>query len=215
MAIIAKKSMVVLYTGDNDVYSHRTRIVLAEKGIAVDTINSQHMENQPEEIADLNPYGTLPILVDRELVLYESHIIMEYLEERYPHPPLLPVYPVQRAKYRLMMSRIERDWYSLFHAIEKTTDQKLLQQYRKSLLENLLGLKIMLEQTPYFLSNEFTLMDCYMAPLLWRLPVLGIELPKSAGILMNYAERLFSRPSFRKSLTESENEIRSPLEEAS
>lgn len=212
MAIANKKIVMVLYSGSNDMYSHRTRIVLAEKGVAVDIIDVDRLE-KPEDIADLNPYGTAPILVDRELVLYESRIIMEYLDERFPHPPLLPVYPVARSKSRLMMHRIDRDWYSLAHAIEAGGADA--DAARTELTENLEGIAPVFEETPFFLSEEFTLVDCCLATLLWRLPALGIELSERASPVLTYAERLFERPAFQASLTETEREIRLTLDEES
>jgi RNA polymerase-associated protein len=207
MAVAAsKKSLMVLYTGPNDIYSHRTRIVLAEKGVAAEVIEVTKA-NTPEDFLEVNPYNTLPTLVDRNLVLYESRIIMEYLDERFPHPPLLPVYPVARAKFRLLIHRMESDWYTLVDKIirgkEKTADKA-----REELIESFVNVAPVLKEFPYLFSEEFSLIDCCMAPLLWRLPTLGIELPKQAKALDAYAERLFERASFQESLTEVERELR-------
>ena len=205
---------MTLFSDNTSHYSHRVRLVLAEKGVTVELVESE-TGAVPAELGDLNPYNTMPTLVDRELVLYESKVMMEYLDERFPHPPLLPVYPVRRAEYRLMMFRVEKDWYDLVHDIEKSPDSQVAKTSRKLLLESLCSLVPMLEQMPYFSSDDFTLIDCCMAPLLWRLPILDIELPKSATALIDYTERLFERPSFQKSLTETEREIRFPLAVAS
>ena len=201
-----KRSIMTLYSGALDIYSHQVRIVLAEKGVSVDVLNVD--ENHPcEDLIDLNPYNTLPTLVDRDLVLYNAQVIMEYLDERFPHPPLLPVYPVARAKNRLMIYRILRDWYSLLPKI-MGSDEKQINVARKELLDSLLTLGPVFEEMPYFLSEEFTLVDCCIAPLMWRFPLYGIELPKTAKSLCQYAERVFSREAFQASLTEAEREIR-------
>lgn len=203
----ARRSVMTLYSGDTDLHSHRVRIVLAEKDVTVDIL-SVHAQNLPEDLLHLNPYSTLPTLVDRDLVLYQSNIIMEYLDERFPHPPLLPVYPVARAKSRLMMYRIEQDWYGLAEKIEGT-NKKEADSARKELFESLLKLAPVFGDTPYFLSEEFRLVDCCIIPLLWRLPKLGIELPVRAKPLLSYAKRMFKRPSFQASLSEAERELKS------
>lgn len=201
-----KRSVMTLYSGINDPYSHWVRLVLAEKGINVDIIEVNHGE-LPEDLLHLNPYGTFPTIVDRDLVLYEPNIIVEYLDERFPHPPLLPVYPVARAKSRQMMHRIERDWYPLLKKIDLANNERDLKAARKQLLDSLISLAPLFGNKPYFLSDEFTLVDCFIAPLLWRLPKLGIELPGSAKAIKNYSERLFQRPTFKASLSEAELEL--------
>jgi stringent starvation protein A len=202
---VLKRSVMTLYSGAVCPYSHRVRVVLAEKGVSVDIINIDE-DNPPEELIELNPYHRVPTLVDRDLVLYESNIIMEYLEERFPHPPLLPVYPVARAKSRLMMYRIEQDWYSLMYRILANDDSS--DTSRKELRENLVSLSPIFGSLPFFMSEEFSLVDCYLAPLLWRLPSLGIELPNAAKPVKQYEKRLFQRESFQASLTEVERELR-------
>ncbi len=203
-----KRSVMTLYSGAMDIYSHQTRIVLAEKGVSVDVLNVD--ANHPnEDLIELNPYNTLPTLVDRELVLYNSRVIMEYLDERFPHPPLLPVYPVARSKCRLMMYRIQRDWYVLIDKIQAhdaTAEEK--QAAKDELREGLISLAPLFDEMPYFLSEEFTLVDCCIAPMLWRLPAFGIELPAQAKAIFKYADRIFERESFQASLTESERDIR-------
>lgn len=200
-----KRSVMTLYSGVNDPYSHRVRLVLAEKGINVDVIEV-HPDEIPEDLLHLNPYGTCPTIVDRDLVLYEPGIIVEYLDERFPHPPLLPVYPVARAKSRQMMYRIEREWYFLMKKIETSPDKEA-KSARKQLQDSLVSLAPLFNGKPFFLSDELTLVDCYVTPLLWRLPKLGVELPIAAKSIKTYAERLFKRPTFKSSLTEVENEI--------
>jgi len=203
--LASKRSVMTLYSGISDPHSHRTRIVLSEKGINADIIEVQP-NNLPEDLLQLNPYGTLPTIVDRDLVLYEPNIIAEYLDERFPHPPLLPVYPVARAKCRQMIYRIEQDWYTLLNQIE-TGNEKDSKAARKKLQDSLVSLAPLFSGKPYFLSDEFTLVDCCLAPLLWRLPRLGIELPAAAKVINTYTERLFKRPSFKASLSEAEMEL--------
>lgn len=162
----------------------------------------------PQDLIDLNPYQSVPTLVDRDLTLYDPHIIMEYLDERFPHPPLMPVYPVARGTSRQLMHRIQRDWYSLMTKIEKGTAQEA-ETARRQLAEELIAVSPVFAEMPFFMSDEFSLVDCYLAPLLWRLPVLGIELkPSSSKHLQMYMQRVFERDAFLASLTELEREMR-------
>jgi len=204
-----KRSIMTLFSDTLDIYSHQVRIVLAEKGVAVE-ITYADQNNLPEDLLQLNPYGTVPTLVDRELVLYTAHIIMEYLDERFPHPPLMPVYPVSRGQSRLMMHRIENDWYSIAVRIMKREGD--LPALRQELRESILALAPLFAEQPYFMSEEFSLIDCYLAPLLWRLPSLGIDLtgPGSREV-KNYMNTVFERDSFKASLTDQEREIHNPL----
>ncbi|NIR28583.1 MAG: stringent starvation protein A [Gammaproteobacteria bacterium] len=207
MALIAnRRSVMTLFSAPNDPYSHCTRLVVAEKGITVEIQNLEPGE-LPEDLLELNPYQSLPTLVDRELVLYEPRLIMEYLDERFPHPPLMPVDPVSRAKSRLAMYRVDRDWYELVGALEGRS-QKEANKARKIMRESLTASADVFSARPYFLSDEFSLVDCMIAPLLWRLPHWGIELPAQAKPVREYAERLFERPAFEASLTEAERELR-------
>ena len=202
MAIIAKRTIMSLYSDANDIYSHQVRVVLAEKGVNVDIIPVKKSEI-PEDLAAINPYKTLPTLVDRELVLYNAHIIMEYLDERFPHPPLLPVYPIARAESRKMMHRIENDWYSLMRKISNDNDDSA----RQLLLNSMVQLEPIFADKPYFLSEEFSLLDCILAPLLWRFSQLGINVPDSAKNINAYMHRVFSRESFQASLTDAEKQL--------
>ena len=206
MAVAAnKRSIMTLYSGADDLYSHQVRIVLAEKGVTVDVLEADPSE-MPEDLIELNPYNTVPTLVDRELVLYNSRIIMEYLDERFPHPPLMPVYPVSRGQTRLMMHRIEKEWYSL---VERIRSGDRADAARKELQESLTAIAPIFTEMPYFMAEEFGLADCYLGPLLWRLPVLGIELDnRAAKEVKAYMTRLFDRESFKASLTETEREMR-------
>lgn len=207
MAIQAKKNIMSLFADEYGIPSHQVRMVLAEKGVNVEIIPVDVAYGLPEDLLDLNPYGTVPTLLDRELVLYESRIIMEYLDERFPHPPLLPVYPVARAESRKMMYRIEHDWYSLVNVIEEDDNAQDADQARHQLMESLINVAPVFGSKPFFLSEEFSLLDCYIAPLLWRLPSLEIELPKTAKAIKDYAKRIFDRKSFQTSLTDCEREL--------
>lgn len=203
---VIKRSVMTIFSSSQDIDSHRVRIVLAEKGVSVDVL-SIDPDNPPEDLVDLNPYSTVPTLVDRDLVLYQPNIIMEYLDERFPHPPLLPVYPVARAKCRLMIHRIEQDWYSLLKTIQTGT-KKQVEEAAKLLEENLVSMAPVFADSPFFLSQEFSLVDCAIVPLLWRLPSFGIMLPKKAEAVKQYAARMFARESFQASLSEAERELR-------
>jgi len=206
MAVVAnKRSVMTMYSDAKSPYSHRVRMVLAEKSITVEIVDVDPM-NISEDIMDLNPYGTLPTLVDRDLTLFESRIIMEYLDERFPHPPLLPVDPVSRAASRLYMHRVDKDWYSLMNDI--LAGGKGATKARKELRESLIASAPIFEAKPYFMSDDLSLVDCAIAPMLWRLPLMGIELPPAARAVHAYAERLFARESFKQSLTEAELEMR-------
>lgn len=204
MAIVTKRTIMSLYSDSDDIYSHQVRIVLAEKGVNVEVLAAKQREPH-EDLLALNPYGTVPTLLDRDLILYEARIIMEYLDERFPHPPLLPVYPVARAEARKMMFRIEQDWYQLMNNIR---NGKEVTESQDQLLQSLLNLELVFASKPYFLSEDFSLLDCYVAPLLWRLPQLGIELPESAKAIDTYMKRVFKRDSFQSSLSEVERQLR-------
>lgn len=206
MAQLANRRLAMtLFSGNTCPYCHMVRIVLAEKGINYD-IHNVDLGDTPEDLKDLNPYNEVPTLVDRDLVLFEHQVIMEYLDERFPHPPLMPVDPVSRARNRMMLHRIERDWYRLAHQLGNpdTASDKV----RKELRDSLMSVSPIFDQKPFFLGEEFSLIDCSVIPLLWRLPSYGIELPSAAKPLINYAERMFERESFKQSLTEGEKEMK-------
>ena len=204
-----RRSSMTLFSEPLSQYSHRVRIVLAEKGVTVD-IEDIDSDAVTAEILEANPYGTLPTLVDRDLALYESKVVMEYLDERFPHPPLLPVYPVARAESRLWVYRIERDWCGLIDQILSDPASEKSDHARKEFQESLITIASIFEEMPYFMNEEFTIVDCCLAPMLWRLPQLGIVLPMNAQVkpLLDYMDRLFARPSFQESLTDLERELR-------
>jgi RNA polymerase-associated protein len=208
MAVIAnRRSVMTLYSKPTCIHSHRTRLVLAEKSVNID-ITSVDGPELPEDLMDLNPYHTMPTLVDRDLVLYDSRVIIEYLDERFPHPPLMPVDPVTRAQFRLALFRIETDWYQLAEQYDAEGDRKLSSKSRKLLRESILASVDLFAAKPYFLSDDFSLVDCSIAPILWRLPVYGIELGSQAEPIEAYMKRVFERQSFQESLTELEQEMR-------
>lgn len=206
MAVAAnRRPVMTLFSDPACPYCHRVRIVLAEKGIGVDIVDVD-ARNLPDEVLDFNPYGTVPTLVDRDLRLYESRIIMEYLDERFPHPPLLPVDPVARANARLFMYRVERDWFGLMDRIVKG-DPGQAEQARRELRDSLISTGPVFGAKRFFMSDELSLVDCCIAPLLWRLPVLGIELPPQSKEIHDYTKRIFKWPAFKASLTEAEHEM--------
>lgn len=198
---------MTLYSNPTCFYSHRARLVMAEKSINIDVIDVDGV-NLPEDLLDLNPYHSVPTLIDRDLVLYDSRVIIEYLDERFPHPPLMPVDPVTRAQFRLALFRIEKDWYTQAQQIEDALDKRQATRARKILGESIVASNEVFAMKKYFLSDEFSLVDCSIAPILWRLPVYGIELGKDAGDIEKYMDEVFSRPSFQLSLTELEQEMR-------
>ena len=209
MGVVAKRSSMTFYSDGESHYSHRVRIVLAEKGVTVETIDVD-LDNNPEDLATLNPFNTVPTLVHRDLVLYEADIMMEYLDERFPHPPLFPVYPVARAQSRLWIYRIRKDWCTLVDPImagSGTPSQ--LDKMRKELRESLISIAPIFGEKPYFMSDEFTIVDCVVCPILWRLPFMGIDLGKSKAVklLLDYRDRLFERESILASLSEQEKEM--------
>lgn len=209
MGVVSKRSTMTYFSDPNCHYSHRVRIVLAEKGITVDVVNSDPLA-PTQELAELNPYGTLPTLLDRELVLYQTPVIMEYLDERFPHPPLLPVYPVARAEIRQFIHRIQDDWCSLIDQMTNFPGTKDASKAAKQLEESLITIAPVFGEKPYFMSDEFTIVDCCLAPILWRLDDWGISIKKTRQTLplFNYMERMFNRESFQASLTDFERDLR-------
>ena len=198
---------MTLYSDPNNAQSHRVRIVLGEKDLVFKIEEVLSGQNNEDLIA-LNPNNTTPTFVDRNLVLYESRVIMEYLDERFPHPPLMPVDPVIRAKTRMVLHYIEKDLYGLLDDV-KSSGEKKSSAAKQKLKANLLLSLDFIQGKKYFLSDDFSIIDCSMAPILWRLPEFGIELPKSAKPIIKYSERLFERSSFLENLSEQEEEIRS------
>ena len=201
--------MMVLYSGTTCPFSQRCRFVLFEKGMDFE-IRDIDLYNKPEDISVMNPYGQVPILVERDLVLYESNIINEYIDERFPHPQLMPADPVMRARTRLFLYNFEKELFTHVCVLENrnSPDEKLLETARNTIRDRLSQLAPMLLKNKFMLGEEFSMLDVAMAPLLWRLEHYGIELPKSAAPVQKYAERIFSRPAYIEALTPSEKVMR-------
>lgn len=207
MALVAnRRSVMTLFSAHSCVRCHRIRIILAEKDIAVDVVNLDP-DDLPEDLSDLNPYNEVPTLVDRDLALYGTHVITEYLDERFPHPPLMPVDPVSRAAARLALYRVERDWYAGLDLIAQSTGAALTKA-RKVLRESLLNATEIFELKPFFLSDEFSIVDSAIAPVMWRLPAAGIPLESLPKAIQQYSDRVCQRESFQLSLTDMERELR-------
>ena len=209
MSLATKRSSMTLFSDPRDHYSHRVRMVLCEKGVSVDIVDVDP-DDRPDELSQINPYNTLPTLLDRDLVLYQSNVIMEYLDERFPHPPLLPVYPVARAQSKLLMHRIEKDWSSAVDLLMSGSGKGgLVDKTRNELRESIAGIAPIFDDRKFFMNEEFSLVDCCVTPILWRLPAIDISLPeKQTKSMQRYMNDMFSREAFIDSLTESELEMR-------
>ena len=197
---------ISLYSDPSCPFCHRTRLAISEKNIVVDIKNSTE-QHWPEEVAIANPYGRSPALMDRDLILFDANIIINYLDERFMHPPLMPTDPASRAKSRMMLHRIDQDWFSLWDALTGTNKRKV-NTARKTIQEDLTVMSSLFSDSTFFLSNTFSVLDCSLAPLLWRLPMLSIKLPAKAKAIEHYAERIFARDSFQNSLSDKERAMR-------
>ena len=206
-SVANRRSMTELYSGNTCIRSHQVRFVLAEKGILTEITNVDGSV-VPEDLMALNPYVSLPTLIDRELILYDSRVIVEYLDERYPHPPLMPVSPVERAKLRLGLATIERDFVEPAVALDLVLGTRVENAHRKKLKSLLTSSADLFGIKPFFLSDVFTIVDCVIAPILWRLELFGIELSGNHKSIYSYGERVFSRVAFKESMTEDEEEMR-------
>lgn len=204
--VVKGRSAMALYSQDRDIHCHRVRFVLAEKGINVDIIDVSNDESAAADLLELNPYNETPTLVDRDLLLHDAGVINDYLDERYPHPPLMPVDPVSRARLRLVHHRILRDWFPLVEEIENAHGENV-DQAKQQLKESIVAANDLFKQADFLISDELSLVDCTLAPLFWRLPVYGIDLGKAGTSVQAYVQRLFSRPSFKTSLTRAEREM--------
>lgn len=205
MASVAnQRSVMILYSDSSDPIGHAVRIVLAEKDVSVE-ISYIDGDHRPEELNDLNPYNSILTMLDRELVLYDAQIIMEYLDERFPHPPLMPVDPVNRARNRQLRYRVMRDLYAAVDELD-SANEIAAANAKKVLRDNLTAIAPAFSQLPYFMSEDYSLVDCCMAPLLWRLDEYGMKMPASAKSLQKYADRLFDRRGFKTSLSPVEEE---------
>ncbi|GIL04119.1 glutathione S-transferase [Betaproteobacteria bacterium PRO7] len=199
--------MMVLYSGTTCPFSQRCRFVLFEKGMDFE-IKDVDLFNKPEDINVMNPYGQVPILVERDLILYESNIINEYIDERFPHPQLMPADPVMRARARLFLFNFERELFVHVQTLENSNKQPAIDKAKLVIRDRLTQLAPILLKNKFMLGDDFSMLDVAIAPLLWRLDHYGIDLPKSAAPLMKYAERIFSRPAYIEALTPSEKVMR-------
>ena len=211
MVSLSNRTSMALFSDPLDHYSHRVRIVMAEKGVTGEIIDSD-LDSLSDELLEVSPYSELPVLVDRDVCLYDSVVLMEYLDERFPHPPLLPVYPVSRAQIRLFIQRIQKDWCEMFDTLvsAKLSDSEL-KKIRQEFKSQIIALSPILKEKPFFMSEDFSLVDCCIAPILWRLPLIGIELQKDTKTkpIYAYMQRIFTKPCFINSLSELERDIRS------
>ena len=202
--------MMVLYSGTTCPFSQRCRLVLFEKGMDFE-LRDVDLFNKPEDISVMNPYGQVPILVERDLTLYESNIINEYIDERFPHPQLMPADPLMRARARLMLFNFERELFVHVHVLENEkgkVPEKAMEKARNEIRDRITSLVPLFLKNKYMLGDDFSMLDVAIAPLLWRLDYYGIELSKTAAPLMKYAERIFSRPAYIEALTPPEKIMR-------
>ena len=204
--IVSKRSSMTLFSDNTSHYSHRVRLVLAEKGVTVELVESESGAI-PAELGDLNPYNTMPTLVDRELVLYESQVMMEYLDERFPHPQLMPPDPVMRARARLFLKDFENELFVHMHDMDSTDQSKKIAA-RKIITETLIKLTPILTKQPFLLHDEYSMLDVAIAPLLWRLDHYEIKLPNQSSSILKYADKLFKRPLFEEAMSPTEKAMR-------
>ncbi|MBO1927172.1 glutathione S-transferase N-terminal domain-containing protein [Thiomicrorhabdus sp. 6S2-11] len=204
---VTKRSQMVLFSDSKSPSCHRVRLVAKEKDIPMDVIEVE-IDNLPEDLVELNPYGTLPTLVDRDLVLYDPQVIIEYLDERFPHPPLMSVDPISKARARQMLRQIETEWYPLVETITYSEDEAEVKTARRDLQERLIQMIPAFSHKDFFMSDDYSLVDISMSVLLWRLPFLGIDLPKSAKPIIDYAEKVLEREMFAESLSDDELDMR-------
>jgi RNA polymerase-associated protein len=200
------RTVLTLYTTADDVQCHRVRLVLAAKGVSYERVEVDPSKRPPEDLIDLNPYGSTPTLVDRDLTLYDTAVVCEYLDERYPHPPLMPIDPLSRARLRLASVRIELDWLSQIAGIRE--GGKAADTARKHLREQLLASLPLFKASKFFLNPEMSLVDCLVAPVIWRLPWLGVDLGREGKPILDYGERLFHSQGFARSMTAEEKAMR-------
>ncbi len=205
---ILQTATIVLYSDPKCPISHRVRLMAKEKDILLEVIDVVEGSHAMDDLRDLNPYATTPTLVDRDLVLYDPQVIIEYLDERFPHPPLMSVDPITKARARQMLRQIELEWYGLVKTIQTSDDKEEVNAARRDLQERLVQMIPVFDHQPYFLSEDYSLVDVSLAVLLWRLPSLNVELPKSAKSIRDYSEKVLSREMFGESLSDDELDMR-------
>ncbi|MCF6807113.1 glutathione S-transferase N-terminal domain-containing protein [Thiotrichales bacterium 19S9-12] len=195
MTTQSKRSTMTLYASKKCPFSHRVMMVLAEKGVVAD-VKLIELDNKPDELLELNPYAQVPTLVDRDVIVYESEIIFEYLEERFPHPPLLSVFPIERAQSRLLTRRIDKDWIPHLTQALYSKDESVIYKSKLELVKAILEMMPVFKRYRYFMSDDFSIVDCTLAAILYRFPELGIALPDKAQAIKSYQKRLFDREAF-------------------
>lgn len=201
------RSTLTLFSSVDDVLCHRARLVLSAKGVLYDFV-AVDPADPPPDLTDLNPYHSVPTLVERDMVLYAASVVSEYLDERYPHPPMMPIDPLSRARLRLAMLRIEHDWVPQVQAIQMGGKAQA-DAARKRLQELLTASVPLFKASKFFLNPEMSLADCAMAPIIWRLQALGVALPKDGGrVIEEYGNRIFRSPGYARSLTPQERLLR-------
>jgi len=198
------RSVLTLFTASDNVQCHRVRMVLAAKGVGYDRVE-EALDKPSEELLQFNPYGDVPTLLDRDLVLYQPALICEYLDERYPHPPLMPVDPLSRARLRLACVRIEREWLPLIETIR--AGGRSAEPARRKLRDSLMETLPLFKASRFFLNPEMSLADCLVSPVIWRLPMLGVQLPREGKPILDYGERIFRGQGFARSLTPDERTL--------
>lgn len=208
-ASLRLRNALSLFSARDCAVCHRVRLVLAAKGVSYDLIPVDP-NNPPAELVELNPYHSVPTLVDRDLVLYAASVVSEYIDERYPPPPLMPLDPLARARLRLAMLRTEHDWVPLVQTIQHAAKTQA-EAARKRLREQLLAALPVFKSSKFFLNTEMSLADCAVAPIVWRLPSLGVELPREAKVIEDYGQRIFRNPAFARSLTQEERALRDDI----
>lgn len=200
--------MMVLYSGITCPFSHRCRFVLYEKGMDFE-IKDVDVFNKPEDLAVMNPYNEVPVLVERDLILHESSIINEYIDERFPHPQLMPADPIMRGRGRLVLFRLEKELFTHVKTLERPeSSNKEMSKAREAISQGLTLLAPGFAKNKFIMGDEFSMIDVALAPLLWRLDHYDIKLNKSAAPLLKYAERIFQRSSFIDALTSAEKAMR-------
>ena len=208
---VRSRTALTLYTTVDDVQCHRARLVLAAKGVSYERVLVDP-SSPPEDLVDLNPYVSTPTLVDRDLTLFDASVVCEYLDERYPHPPLMPIDPQSRARLRVAAVRIEKDWLPEVAVIRQ--GGRPADAARKRLHDKLLSTLPLFKAAKFFLNPEMSLADCLVAPVIWRLPWLGVDLGREGKPIIDYGERLFHSQGFARSMTDQEKAMRQIHEQA-
>jgi RNA polymerase-associated protein len=205
------RNALTLYTTADDIQCHRARLVLAAKGVSYERVLVDPAK-PPQDLIDLNPYASTPTLIDRDLTLFDTAVVCEYIDERYPHPPLMPIDPQSRARLRVAAVRVEKDWVSEVDTIR--AGGRAADGARKRLREQMLSSVPLFKASKFFLNPEMSLVDCLVAPVIWRLPWLQVDLGREGKPIIDYGERLFHSQGFSRSMTDEEKAMRQVHEQA-